>query len=108
MHLLGFGSDSSLWYLGWVDTVKTSPAKELPPQSIDWYLFLRRHEASRTLIYSSFIAGITPAPPQLHVMSTSERLSASAGYERFTAAPKIAAHDRHITLTQAGVSTVMS
>ncbi|KAL8972237.1 MAG: hypothetical protein Q9183_000651 [Haloplaca sp. 2 TL-2023] len=22
---------------GWVDTVKTSPAKELPPQSIDWY-----------------------------------------------------------------------
>lgn len=25
---------------GWVDTVKTSPAKELPPQSIDWYRFL--------------------------------------------------------------------
>ena len=22
---------------GWVDTVKTGPAKELPPQSIDWY-----------------------------------------------------------------------
>ncbi|KAK0509330.1 hypothetical protein JMJ35_008701 [Cladonia borealis] len=22
---------------GWVDTVKTSPSKELPPQSIDWY-----------------------------------------------------------------------
>lgn len=26
-------------FLGWVDTVKTGPAKELPPQSIDWYLF---------------------------------------------------------------------
>ena len=23
--------------LGWVDTVKTGPAKELPPQSIDWF-----------------------------------------------------------------------
>ncbi|KAG9239918.1 40S ribosomal protein S19 [Calycina marina] len=22
---------------GWVDTVKTGPAKELPPQSIDWF-----------------------------------------------------------------------
>ncbi|KAK4691888.1 small subunit ribosomal protein S19e, partial [Lecanoromycetidae sp. Uapishka_2] len=22
---------------GWVDTVKTSPSKELPPQSIDWF-----------------------------------------------------------------------
>ncbi|KAL1304025.1 hypothetical protein AAFC00_000466 [Neodothiora populina] len=22
---------------GWVDTVKTGPSKELPPQSIDWY-----------------------------------------------------------------------
>ncbi len=26
-----------LWTLGWVDTVKTGPAKELPPQSIDWF-----------------------------------------------------------------------
>ena len=26
-----------LRFLGWVDTVKTSPSKELPPQSIDWY-----------------------------------------------------------------------
>ncbi len=24
-------------YPGWVDTVKTGPAKELPPQSIDWF-----------------------------------------------------------------------
>ncbi|KAG0648739.1 40S ribosomal S19 [Hyphodiscus hymeniophilus] len=24
-------------YSGWVDTVKTGPAKELPPQSIDWF-----------------------------------------------------------------------
>jgi small subunit ribosomal protein S19e len=23
--------------IGWVDTVKTGPAKELPPQSIDWF-----------------------------------------------------------------------
>lgn len=23
--------------VGWVDTVKTGPAKELPPQSIDWF-----------------------------------------------------------------------
>lgn len=59
-------------------------------------------------MYTLLIAGITPAPPQSHVMSTSERLSASAGYERFMAAPKTAAHDRHITWTQAGVSTVMS
>lgn len=31
-------SNVVLWHLGWVDTVKTSPAKELPPQSIDWYI----------------------------------------------------------------------
>ena len=24
-------------FVGWVDTVKTGPAKELPPQSIDWF-----------------------------------------------------------------------
>jgi small subunit ribosomal protein S19e len=24
-------------FTGWVDTVKTGPAKELPPQSIDWF-----------------------------------------------------------------------
>jgi small subunit ribosomal protein S19e len=29
---------------GWVDTVKTGPAKELPPQSVDWYF----HRAAAT------------------------------------------------------------
>ncbi len=24
-------------HLGWVDTVKTGPAKEMPPQDIDWF-----------------------------------------------------------------------
>ena len=24
--------------IGWVDTVKTGPSRELPPQSIDWYI----------------------------------------------------------------------
>jgi small subunit ribosomal protein S19e len=28
------------WSTGWSDTVKTSHAKELPPQSIDWYKHL--------------------------------------------------------------------
>lgn len=33
----GAGVDSMLtWSTGWSDTVKTSHAKELPPQSIDW------------------------------------------------------------------------
>lgn len=98
-----FRSDGFPWHLGWVDTVKTSPAKELPPQSIDWYLFPWGNQASQTLMYTLLIAGITPAPPQSHVMSISERLSALAGYARFTAAPKTAAHDHHITLTQAEV-----
>ncbi|KAI4289103.1 MAG: hypothetical protein L6R35_001633 [Caloplaca aegaea] len=35
---MGFASDEVRRHLGWVDTVKTSPAKELPPQSIDWYI----------------------------------------------------------------------
>jgi small subunit ribosomal protein S19e len=30
-------SSTNLLLSGWVDTVKTGPAKELPPQSIDWY-----------------------------------------------------------------------
>ena len=30
-------SRTNLLLSGWVDTVKTGPAKELPPQSIDWY-----------------------------------------------------------------------
>ena len=42
-----------LCVIGWVDTVKTSPSKELPPQSPDWYytraasvarhIYLRKH-----------------------------------------------------------------
>lgn len=32
---------------GWVDTVKTSAAKELPPQDIDWY-DLHTHKISVT------------------------------------------------------------
>ncbi len=41
--LLGFSpiGAASVWLLtsrkGWVDTVKTGPAKELPPQDIDWF-----------------------------------------------------------------------
>ncbi|CAF9912936.1 MAG: 40S ribosomal protein S19 [Heterodermia speciosa] len=31
---------------GWVDTVKTSPAKELPPQSADWY-YIRAASVAR-------------------------------------------------------------
>jgi small subunit ribosomal protein S19e len=29
--------DVLIFSSGWVDTVKTGPAKELPPQSIDWF-----------------------------------------------------------------------
>lgn len=35
--LLQDPSLTSLLSLGWVDTVKTGPAKEMPPQSIDWF-----------------------------------------------------------------------
>jgi len=38
--LLTTGTFASVLILpatGWVDTVKTGPAKELPPQSIDWF-----------------------------------------------------------------------
>ncbi|MDI1490083.1 MAG: Protein component of the small (40S) ribosomal subunit [Ramalina farinacea] len=31
---------------GWVDTVKTSPSKELPPQSIDWF-YIRAASVAR-------------------------------------------------------------
>jgi len=38
IHLHSAGNPVLIFLLsGWVDTVKTGPAKELPPQSIDWY-----------------------------------------------------------------------
>jgi small subunit ribosomal protein S19e len=39
LHFCSLGSKFWLITLttGWVDTVKTGPAKELPPQSIDWF-----------------------------------------------------------------------
>ncbi|KAL2058070.1 hypothetical protein ABVK25_001688 [Lepraria finkii] len=41
---------------GWVDTVKTSPSKELPPQSIDW--FYTRAAAVARHIYMRKTVGV--------------------------------------------------
>ncbi|KAL8744802.1 MAG: hypothetical protein Q9190_002997 [Brigantiaea leucoxantha] len=41
---------------GWVDTVKTGPAKELPPQSIDW--FYTRAAAVARHIYMRKTVGV--------------------------------------------------
>ncbi|KAG7006932.1 40S ribosomal protein S19 [Physcia stellaris] len=38
---------------GWVDTVKTSPAKELPPQSTDWYVVSPAYYAFLRSIHTS-------------------------------------------------------
>ena len=41
---MGGGADSL--FLGWVDTVKTGPAKEMPPQDIDWF-YIRAASVAR-------------------------------------------------------------
>ena len=48
---------------GWVDTVKTGPAKELPPQSIDWYssplLFtIRSHDSLPAVSLENFVVDL--------------------------------------------------
>ena len=37
LNILTFFPHANPMLAGWVDTVKTGPAKELPPQSIDWF-----------------------------------------------------------------------
>lgn len=79
---------------GWSDTVKTSNAKELPPQSIDWYVTmqgpLRKH---------SHRPGSTSAQQQSHDTSTSARPSVLAVCERSTVVSRTEAHAHRTTST---------